>query len=103
MDVLAPLGPVYQAGTLSGNPLATAAGLAVLGAYSYGAMDGGSLLSRDALRNPLGRGVTLVLVTHDLDHQHRPGAGDRPALPGVRRLAARRRRLRRRPRARRVA
>ncbi|HEY6533044.1 MAG TPA: glutamate-1-semialdehyde 2,1-aminomutase [Acidimicrobiales bacterium] len=30
MDALAPLGPVYQAGTLSGNPLATAAGLAVL-------------------------------------------------------------------------
>jgi glutamate-1-semialdehyde 2,1-aminomutase len=30
MDCLAPLGPVYQAGTLSGNPLATAAGLAVL-------------------------------------------------------------------------
>jgi len=30
MSVLAPVGPVYQAGTLSGNPLATAAGLAVL-------------------------------------------------------------------------
>jgi glutamate-1-semialdehyde 2,1-aminomutase len=30
MAVLAPDGPVYQAGTLSGNPLATAAGLAVL-------------------------------------------------------------------------
>jgi len=30
MRLLAPLGPVYQAGTLSGNPLATAAGLAVL-------------------------------------------------------------------------
>jgi glutamate-1-semialdehyde 2,1-aminomutase len=30
MAVLAPEGPVYQAGTLSGNPLATAAGLAVL-------------------------------------------------------------------------
>jgi glutamate-1-semialdehyde 2,1-aminomutase len=30
MDCLAPVGPVYQAGTLSGNPLATAAGLAVL-------------------------------------------------------------------------
>jgi glutamate-1-semialdehyde 2,1-aminomutase len=30
MDNLAPLGPVYQAGTLSGNPLATAAGLATL-------------------------------------------------------------------------
>ncbi|WP_208029049.1 glutamate-1-semialdehyde 2,1-aminomutase [Rhabdothermincola sediminis] len=31
MDALAPVGPVYQAGTLSGNPLATAAGLAALG------------------------------------------------------------------------
>ncbi len=30
MDALAPLGPVYQAGTLSGNPVATAAGLATL-------------------------------------------------------------------------
>jgi glutamate-1-semialdehyde 2,1-aminomutase len=30
MDRLAPTGPVYQAGTLSGNPLATAAGLATL-------------------------------------------------------------------------
>jgi glutamate-1-semialdehyde 2,1-aminomutase len=30
MGVVAPLGPVYQAGTLSGNPLATAAGLAAL-------------------------------------------------------------------------
>ena len=30
MDYLAPLGPVYQAGTLSGNPLALAAGLAQL-------------------------------------------------------------------------
>jgi glutamate-1-semialdehyde 2,1-aminomutase len=30
MDMLAPVGPVYQAGTLSGNPLAMAAGLAQL-------------------------------------------------------------------------
>jgi len=30
MEMLAPAGPVYQAGTLSGNPLAVAAGLAVL-------------------------------------------------------------------------
>lgn len=30
MDYLAPVGPVYQAGTLSGNPLATAAGIATL-------------------------------------------------------------------------
>ena len=31
MEFLAPLGPVYQAGTLSGNPLAMAAGSATLG------------------------------------------------------------------------
>ena len=30
MDMIAPLGPVYQAGTLSGNPLAMAAGLATV-------------------------------------------------------------------------
>jgi glutamate-1-semialdehyde 2,1-aminomutase len=30
MDCLAPLGPVYQAGTLSGNPVAMAAGIAAL-------------------------------------------------------------------------
>jgi glutamate-1-semialdehyde 2,1-aminomutase len=30
MDLVAPIGPVYQAGTLSGNPLAMAAGLAML-------------------------------------------------------------------------
>jgi glutamate-1-semialdehyde 2,1-aminomutase len=30
MDLIAPLGPVYQAGTLSGNPLAMAAGCAML-------------------------------------------------------------------------
>jgi glutamate-1-semialdehyde 2,1-aminomutase len=31
MDLIAPVGPVYQAGTLSGNPLAVTAGLATLG------------------------------------------------------------------------
>jgi glutamate-1-semialdehyde 2,1-aminomutase len=31
MEMIAPAGPVYQAGTLSGNPLATTAGLAMLG------------------------------------------------------------------------
>ncbi len=42
MELIAPAGPVYQAGTLSGNPLAMAAGLATLetlrtheGAYAY--------------------------------------------------------------------
>jgi glutamate-1-semialdehyde 2,1-aminomutase len=42
MDHLAPLGPVYQAGTLSGNPLATAAGLAALAHLdeeAYGALE----------------------------------------------------------------
>jgi glutamate-1-semialdehyde 2,1-aminomutase len=39
MDELAPLGPVYQAGTLSGNPVATAAGLAVLGLLDRASYD----------------------------------------------------------------
>jgi len=39
MDELAPLGAVYQAGTLSGNPLATAAGLAVLAQLDQAAYD----------------------------------------------------------------
>ena len=49
MDHLAPDGPVYQAGTLSGNPLATAAGLAALSLLDDAAYDlqaaisGGSL------------------------------------------------------------
>jgi glutamate-1-semialdehyde 2,1-aminomutase len=34
MEQLAPLGPVYQAGTLSGNPVATACGLATLAEIS---------------------------------------------------------------------
>ncbi|MDG1892967.1 MAG: glutamate-1-semialdehyde 2,1-aminomutase [Verrucomicrobiota bacterium] len=38
MDCLAPLGPVYQAGTLSGNPLAMAAGMAALEALKSGAV-----------------------------------------------------------------
>ncbi len=37
MDCLAPLGPVYQAGTLNGNPLAMAAGIAMLEELSNGA------------------------------------------------------------------
>ncbi len=39
MGELAPLGPVYQAGTLSGNPLATAAGLAALELLDAGAYE----------------------------------------------------------------
>ncbi|TPX03308.1 aminotransferase class III-fold pyridoxal phosphate-dependent enzyme, partial [Schumannella luteola] len=47
MDHLAPLGPVYQAGTLSGNPLAVAAGLATLrlaDADAYARIDAASAL-----------------------------------------------------------
>ena len=47
MAELAPSGPVYQAGTLSGNPLATAAGLAVLS--HVGAKDYEALAERAAL------------------------------------------------------
>ncbi len=39
MQLLAPVGPVYQAGTLSGNPLATAAGLATLRLADRGVYD----------------------------------------------------------------
>ncbi|MGE0599546.1 MAG: glutamate-1-semialdehyde 2,1-aminomutase [Dehalococcoidia bacterium] len=37
MDLLAPSGPVYQAGTLSGNPLVMSAGIAMLDALASGA------------------------------------------------------------------
>ncbi len=56
-----PLNAAIEAHVRAGLPLAgTSAGLAILGAYSYGAMDGGSLASTDAMKNPLGGGVTLV-------------------------------------------
>src|ERR1017187_6825320 len=56
MDCLAPLGPVYQAGTLSGNPIAMAAGIAnleeLLDGAAYGKLEelGGQLATgmRDA-------------------------------------------------------
>jgi glutamate-1-semialdehyde 2,1-aminomutase len=54
MEQVAPLGPVYQAGTLSGNPLATAAGLATLRLLDAGAFarleDVGALLERGLQR-----------------------------------------------------
>jgi glutamate-1-semialdehyde 2,1-aminomutase len=56
MASLAPLGPVYQAGTLSGNPLATAAGLAALDLLDDGVH---SELARRASR--LGEGLRDAL------------------------------------------
>jgi glutamate-1-semialdehyde 2,1-aminomutase len=56
MDHLAPLGPVYQAGTLSGNPLATAAGLAVLSQLdnaAYTRLEATATTLADGLRSAL--------------------------------------------------
>jgi glutamate-1-semialdehyde 2,1-aminomutase len=64
MDELAPLGPVYQAGTLSGNPLATAAGLAVLGELDDGAY---AELERIAAR--LTDGLAKVCADAGIDAQ----------------------------------
>ncbi|MGQ0803232.1 MAG: glutamate-1-semialdehyde 2,1-aminomutase [Actinomycetota bacterium] len=53
MDELAPVGAVYQAGTLSGNPLATAAGLAVLpllDADAYSTLERTATALADGLR-----------------------------------------------------
>jgi glutamate-1-semialdehyde 2,1-aminomutase len=49
MDMLAPDGPVYQAGTLSGNPIATAAANATLDLLSSGNMQYEKLESTSAL------------------------------------------------------
>jgi glutamate-1-semialdehyde 2,1-aminomutase len=57
MQHLAPLGPVYQAGTLSGNPLAMRAGLATLPKLEvpgfYGEIDRKTARLADGLRNAL--------------------------------------------------
>jgi glutamate-1-semialdehyde 2,1-aminomutase len=52
MELVAPLGPVYQAGTLSGNPLAMAAGHATLAA-----LDAAAYARLDALGAQLGEGL----------------------------------------------
>ncbi|MBF6557547.1 MAG: glutamate-1-semialdehyde 2,1-aminomutase [Acidimicrobiales bacterium] len=61
LESLAPVGPVYQAGTLSGNPLATAAGLAVL--ESMGPLSYRTLCERVARFGPaLAAVLTQALV-----------------------------------------
>ncbi|HEU4361168.1 MAG TPA: glutamate-1-semialdehyde 2,1-aminomutase [Mycobacterium sp.] len=65
MDRLAPLGPVYQAGTLSGNPVATAAGLATLRAADsgvYAALDAAA----DQLAGQLSHAMTAAGVPHQI-------------------------------------
>ncbi|WP_285029099.1 glutamate-1-semialdehyde 2,1-aminomutase [Mycolicibacterium sp. lyk4-40-TYG-92] len=63
MERLAPLGPVYQAGTLSGNPVAMAAGLATLRAADdavYAALD----RNADRLSGLLSQALTEASVAH---------------------------------------
>jgi glutamate-1-semialdehyde 2,1-aminomutase len=65
MDELAPSGPVYQAGTLSGNPLATAAALVVLRRLRdpdvYAQLESTAAALAEGLRNAL-NGVTVQQV-----------------------------------------
>jgi glutamate-1-semialdehyde 2,1-aminomutase len=69
MEQVAPAGDVYQAGTLSGNPLAVAAGLATLRKLDEGAY------------------VGLAAITDKLADGLRAAAGDRPvqvsSVPGL--------------------
>jgi glutamate-1-semialdehyde 2,1-aminomutase len=60
MQQLAPLGPVYQAGTLSGNPLAVAAGLATLAQLDKS----GSYDGLDRLGAQLEEGLSAALRRH---------------------------------------
>jgi glutamate-1-semialdehyde 2,1-aminomutase len=65
MERLAPLGPVYQAGTLSGNPVAVAAGLATLRAADdavYAALDANA----DRLAGLLSQALTDAGVPHQI-------------------------------------
>ncbi len=65
MANLAPLGPVYQAGTLSGNPIATAAGRAVLGlldAAAYEQLESTATHLAESLRAALGNGFHVPQV-----------------------------------------
>jgi glutamate-1-semialdehyde 2,1-aminomutase len=64
MDRLAPLGPVYQAGTLSGNPVAMAAGLATLRAA-----DDAAYATLDANSARLSRLVSDALAEAGVAHQ----------------------------------
>ncbi len=76
MAELAPEGPCYQAGTLSGNPLATAAGLAVLAELArdgvYARLEEGGAALEDAIRAS-GAPVTVNRVGSMLTPFFAPG------------------------------
>jgi glutamate-1-semialdehyde 2,1-aminomutase len=63
MDLLAPLGPVYQAGTLSGNPVAVAAGIATLRAADAAVYE-----RLDATADRLADGVSAALAAEGVEH-----------------------------------
>lgn len=65
MNYLAPLGPVYQAGTLSGNPLAMAAGLEMLKALNADAEIFNRLAEKTAY---LEKGIKKVLSEANVIH-----------------------------------
>ncbi len=66
MDQLAPDGPVYQAGTLSGNPLAMSAGLAMLTELNNKPEVFQSLEDKTAY---LHKGISKVLIEKGIAHQ----------------------------------
>lgn len=90
MDRLAPLGPVYQAGTLSGNPVAVAAGLATLrlaDAAVYERLDAVA----DVLRREVGAALDTAGVPHRVQHVGNLFSvffGERAAAAGVQDYAA---------------
>lgn len=63
MNYLAPLGPVYQAGTLSGNPLAMAAGFAMLQTLND---DTGIFTRLEAKTKYLHQGIEKVLTNNNV-------------------------------------
>ncbi|MDT0559076.1 glutamate-1-semialdehyde 2,1-aminomutase [Ichthyenterobacterium sp. W332] len=65
MNCLAPLGPVYQAGTLSGNPLAMAAGLEMLKALNS---DQAIFNRLEEKTKYLHKGIEKVLRNHAITH-----------------------------------
>src|SRR5574341_605889 len=85
MDRLAPMGPVYQAGTLSGNPLAVIAGLATLKLLcrpgTYAALEAkgkrledglGKTLNRYAIKGVINRFGSMLTLFFGVDRVDDP-------------------------------